>query len=160
MVAGRPRTVSYEKEEMIKLGEELLIWATEETDEFRFLFQQFYSIKKGIIRKDWKSIVQMPEFLPYYEMAQTILANKCINGYVSEGFGHRYLKYYDPNLQYHEREEKQFESDLRKKENQANQIPDDYQKSIQMLLDQLAEAQNKIQELNKALINSKTDIKS
>lgn len=116
MVAGAPRTTSLPPEEMIMLGEELLKWATEETKELRFLFQQFYSIEKGILRDEWKAYIKCPEFRPYYEKTQSILALKCIDGTVKEGFGHRYLKYYDPSLQQHEREEKQFESDLRKKE--------------------------------------------
>ncbi len=98
MVAGRPRTVSPQPEESVKLGEELVKWATEPTKEWRCLFQQWYSLKMGILRKDWKALVQRPEFMPYYEMAQAALAVKCVNGTMKDGFGQRYIRLYDRDL--------------------------------------------------------------
>lgn len=107
MVAGRPRTVSPSPEECIKLGEDLLKWATEPTKEWRCLFQQWYSLKMGIRRKDWKTLIQSPEFLPYYEMAQASLAVKCVNGTMKDGFGQRYIRLYDRDLKEEENESKE-----------------------------------------------------
>ena len=119
---GRPRTVSPSPEECIKLGEELLKWATERTGEFRFRFPQWYSIKKNIIRKDWKSLIQSPEFLPYYEKVQSIFADKCLTEYVKEGFANRYLRLYDRDLIEIENEQAKYISELKKQEqNQQNQ---------------------------------------
>ena len=142
MVAGRPRTSSFEKEEMINLGKELVQWVTEETDEFRFLFSQFYSIKMGILRKDWKAMVQAPEFLPYYEQAQAALALKCLNETVKEGFGHRYLRLYDRELVEEENEQKKFESELRKKENSTQTVPEDYKKDFHQMMQCLKDSQS------------------
>ena len=112
---GRPRTSSPSPEKCIELGEDLVKWAMEKTDEWRCLFQQWYSLKQGILRKDWKTLIQSPEFLPYYEKAQSALAIKCML-LMKEGFGHRYIRLYDRDLIEEENENKKFEADLRVKE--------------------------------------------
>ena len=111
---GRPRTVSPQPEECVELGEDLLKWATEETEEWRCQFQQWYSLKMGILRKDWKALIQVPQFLPYYEMAQSALAKKAADGTMKEGFGQRYLRLYDRNLIEEENEQAKIDADLRK----------------------------------------------
>lgn len=119
MPAGRPRTVSPSPEECELLGQELLEWATEQTGEFRFRFSQWYSQKKHILRKEWKKIIETPEFRPYYEEVQSIFATKCLNDYVKEGFAHRYLRLYDRDLVEDENDKAKHLSDLRKAENTA-----------------------------------------
>ncbi len=110
---GKPRTVSPPSNDCVELGEDLVKWATEETKEWRCLFQQWYSMKKGILRKDWKALIQVPEFLPYYEKAQSALAVKC-QILMKEGFGQRYLRLYDRNLVEEENENKKFELQIQK----------------------------------------------
>ena len=123
MVAGRPRTSSPPPEECIELGKELVQWATEETKEWRCLFQQWYSIKKGILRKDWKNIIETPEFSPYYEIAQAALSVKCVDGTMKERFGERYIRLYDRGLIEVENEQAKFDAELKKvEENRAPQI--------------------------------------
>ena len=117
MTAGRPRTISPSPEECELLGQELLQWATEQTEEFRFRFPQWYSEKKHILRKQWKKIIETPEFRPYYEKVQSIFATKCLTDYVKEGFAHRYLRLYDRELVEDENEKARYLSDLRKSEN-------------------------------------------
>jgi len=87
MAAGRPRTSTPSPEECIRLGEDLVKWATEPTpkSDWRCLFQQWYSLKMSILRKDWKTLIQCPDFLPYYEKAQAALAVKCVNGTMKDG---------------------------------------------------------------------------
>lgn len=109
---GRPRTSSPSPEECIALGKELVNWLTEPTTEPRLIFQQWYSIKKKILRKEWKTLIQSPEFLPYYEQAQSILAIKCLNGKIKEGFAHRYLRLYDRDLIECEDEHAKFKASL------------------------------------------------
>lgn len=111
---GRPRTSSPTPEECIKLGEDLVKWATEETKEWRCLFQQWYSLKQGILRNDWKALIKTDEFRPYYEKAQSALAMRAVDGTMKEGFGQRYLRLYDRELTEEENENKKFESELRK----------------------------------------------
>lgn len=114
MPGGAPRTVSPSPEECIKLGKELVEWATEETDEWRCLFQQWYSIKKGILRKDWKALVQIKEFLPYYEKAQSALAKKAVDGTMEKGFGQRYIRLYDRELIEEENAQARIDADIKR----------------------------------------------
>lgn len=123
MPAGRPRTSSPTPDECVKLGEELVEWATEETKEWRCLFQQWYSIKKGILRKDWKALVQIPQFLPYYEIAQAALAKKAIDGTMEKSFGQRYVRLYDRGLIEVENEQAIFDADLKKIEEKDKERP-------------------------------------
>ena len=58
----------------------------------------------------------MPEFLPYYEKAQSIMRQKCVNGTIEKSFGQRYLRLYDRDLRDDEDDTKRFESSLRKEE--------------------------------------------
>lgn len=114
MPAGRPRTSSPSPEECIKLGEELVKWATEPTTEWRCLFQQWYSLEKGILRKDWKNLIETPEFSPYYEKAQSALAAKAVNGTMEKSFGQRYVRLYDRGLIEVENEQAKFDAELRR----------------------------------------------
>ncbi len=141
MVAGRPRKSSPSPSDCIKLGEDLIKWLTEETKEFRFLFQQWYSLKHGILRKDWKNIIVTPEFSPYYEQAQSILSRKCLDGTVKEGFGHRYLRLYDRCLIDSENEHARFEAEIKAKE-QKN-ISDEDMKRFDQFMDYLKAVKEK-----------------
>lgn len=114
-MAGAPRTVSPSPEECIILGEDLVKWATEPTKEWRCLFQQWYSLKHSILRKEWKTLIQRAEFMPYYEKAQSSLAVKCVNGTMKEGFGQRYIRLYDRNLVEEETEKVKTEAEIRAK---------------------------------------------
>lgn len=99
MPAGRPRESIPEKEEMIKLGEDLLAWASEKKKgELRCRWCEWYSRKHFFIRKQWKRMVDTEEFRPYYEAAQTFLAEKWIDGTINQSIAHRYLRIYDPEL--------------------------------------------------------------
>ncbi len=118
--SGRKRTSTPSPEECIELGEELLKWATEPTEEFRFRFAQWYSVKKHILRKDWKNLIKSPEFSPYYEEVQSIFADRCLDGTVKEGFGQRYLRLYDRDLIEEENEQAKFDAQLKKETLQDN----------------------------------------
>ncbi len=63
---GRQRTVSFEPEEMIKLGEEMLQWVEENNP---IHLSMWYCIHKGFTYKQWDTFQQKEEFLPYYEAA-------------------------------------------------------------------------------------------
>ncbi len=99
MVAGRPRESIPEKKELIKLGEDLLAWATEKKKgELRCRWCQWYAIKHFLIRAQWKRMLDTPEFRPYYEAAQAHLAQRYVDGSVNQSIAHRYLRIYDPEL--------------------------------------------------------------
>jgi len=73
MPAGRPRTVSLEPHEMIKLGEEMIDWV-QENDPIHL--SQWYCILKGYTDKEWDTMHVAPEFFPYYEKALKLVGYK------------------------------------------------------------------------------------
>lgn len=112
---GRPRTVTPSPEECIILGKDLIKWALEEDEKDpHILFQQWYCLKHAIIRKAWKSMVQCPEFLPYYEAAQSILSKRVLNETIDKSFGHRYLRLYDRDLIEAENDQARWDAELKK----------------------------------------------
>jgi hypothetical protein len=63
---ARPRTVSLEPEEMIKLGEEMVEWVMENKP---IHLSMWYTQLKDFSDKEWNAMRQIPEFLHYYEKA-------------------------------------------------------------------------------------------
>lgn len=97
--SGAPRTVSPTPEECIKLGKELVAWAkVDDKDNPHLRFPEFYSIEKMIPKKKWMAIIQLREFLSYYETAKCYLSKRCLNGGMEKSFGHRYIRIYDSEL--------------------------------------------------------------
>lgn len=96
---GRPRECIPEKEELIELGKDLLEWASEKKKgELRCRWCEWYSRRHFFIRKQWKRMIDTEEFRPYYEAAQTFLADKWIDGTINQSIAQRYLRIYDPEL--------------------------------------------------------------
>lgn len=103
MTGGRPRTAIPEKEELIKLGEDLLNWASEKKKgELRARWCEWFACKHFFLRDQWKRMIDTPEFRPYYEAAQPYLAEKWIDGTINHSIAHRYLRIYDPELKENE----------------------------------------------------------
>lgn len=103
MAGGRPRTSIPEKEELIKLGEDLLAWASEKKKgELRCRWCEWYAKKHFFIRKQWKRMVDTEEFRPYYEAAQVYLGERWIDGTINQAIAQRYLRIYDPELKENE----------------------------------------------------------
>ena len=116
---GRKRTCSPTDEDFHKLGKELIEWAKVDDEENpRLQFPEFYSLVKHILREDWKSIIQAPVFLPYYEQAKALLSKRCVNGMMEKSFGHRFLRLYTPEIVESENAELKYKSDLAVKEAQ------------------------------------------
>ena len=131
---GAPRTVSPGKEDCIALGKELVEWAkVEDENNPHLLFGEWYSLIKGILRKEWKTLVQASDFLPYYEKAQKILSKRCIDGTMEKSFGHRYLRYYDRELTEDENELLKLKSDLIKNENEAKENATEIKEAMEEL---------------------------
>ncbi len=117
---ARPRTAVPEKEELIKLGEELLKWATEEIDPkerpYRFRFAQWYSLKKGILDKEWELMIAKDEFKGYYEAARVALSLRLTDGTIKDSLAHRFLRTYCPDVKKEEDETSRFLHSLKKDE--------------------------------------------
>lgn len=119
---GRPRYVEpVSKEECDNLGKELVKWATEPTEEKRTSLGFWYSLEKGILRRQWKALIQRPEFLPYYESAQLALARKLHNDELEKGMAQRYLRLFDRDLVEEENEQAKYDAELKRGVQDAEQ---------------------------------------
>ncbi len=115
MVSGRLRTNCPTDEELLVLGEDLMLWATEETNELRCRFANWYT-ERGFIDKEWVRMIDTPVFRRYYEMARAKLALKYLDGSVNPSIGNRLLPYYIPEVKVEERGILKYKSDLNKEE--------------------------------------------
>ncbi len=115
MPAGRPRTTTPPKKELIELGEELVKWATEETKEIRIRYCEWYNLVKGITKKEWEMMLEKPEFQCYYEKARTALAKRWIDGTVNSSIAHRFLRIYCPEVKRDEEEKLEYEAKIAQK---------------------------------------------
>lgn len=113
MSTGRPRTASFESEEMIKLGKDLVEWATEETKDIRTSFCFWYGLKHGILLKTWKLMKQREDFRPYYERARAALAKKLHTQELEKGMSHRYIRMYDQELSENEDEKVKYDAEAK-----------------------------------------------
>jgi len=158
----RPEPTTPPKDELIKLGEELVAWATEEPEkpELRCRFAQWYSLKKGILHKEWDLMLQKPEFRGYYEIAQTALGNRFVDGSVKDSIGHRFMRRYCPEVRIQEDQDhtdklerelakKLKEIEFEAKQKQINETPPladtiDMQNENMLLKARIAELESKI----------------
>lgn len=112
---GAPRTTSFSEEEMIKLGQEMLLWVTENDP---LHLSQWYTIHKGFIYKEWKTFIQRPEFIPYYERALKIVGMKYLDGEskkIKEGISQRWQRVYFGDLRDQEDSDADAEADRKAK---------------------------------------------
>lgn len=134
---GRPRTTTPEPEELIKLGEDLVQWATEETDQLRCKYAQWYCLKHGFVKKQWELMREKPEFQCYYEMAQCALGERYIDGTINPSIAHRFLRIYTPEVKEDEDTLLKYQSDLKAKEEIA--ISEADVKRHELMLEQIKE---------------------
>jgi hypothetical protein len=117
---ARPRESIPEKEELIELGKDLLEWASEtklQKNDMRMRYCDWFCIKHGFIREQWKLMLQKPEFRPYYEQAQSYLGNKWINSEIDVGLKHRFMRSYCAEVKEEENEKALFEAGLQQMNN-------------------------------------------
>ena len=123
---GAPRTTTPSPEICDELGKDLIEWASyqeQEGEKKRLLFSQWYCNKHKMIRHEWKALIKLPQFAPYYEQAKSLMALKSIDGTMEKTFGHRYLRLYDQGLKEHEDEDKKNEAEMRQQtENQLQDL--------------------------------------
>lgn len=100
MAGGRPRSEITQPENCVRLGEDLVKWATETPPkgEKRLHLNQWYSIKMGILRSQWNDLCQLPEFRAYYEKAQAAISIKYLDGTVNPSIAQRFLPVYFSEL--------------------------------------------------------------
>jgi len=113
-MAGRPRVQLPPDEKVVELGKDLVQWAAEETDDKRTAFSFWYALKHNLIREEWKALLKLDLFRPYYEKARASLAKKLHNDELEKGLTHRYLRLYDREIADEEDEKARFDADLKK----------------------------------------------
>lgn len=111
---GRPRYTSPSPEEVIKLGEDLVQWATEPTSEKRTAWSFWYCLKHGMIQTQFKALKNLEEFKPYYEIARSAMAQKIHNEELEKGMAHRYVRMYDRELAEEEDQTKRDDADIKR----------------------------------------------
>lgn len=152
---ARPRKVAPQPDEAEALGQDLLLWATEKTEEKRCTWSVWYALRHGMVEAHWKALKQLKEFLPYYEMARAALAQKMHSEVLKEGIAQRYLRMYDRHLCAQEDKDIEKKVDAieraKKKHSNSDQIPPKDQKieSEYNLILENAKLQNQIKELKK-----------
>jgi hypothetical protein len=116
MPGGKPRTRTRSKEEVIKLGEDLVRWATEETDEFRSRFCEWYTLEHDIIRDEWEAMLKLKEFRVYYEKARAALGKRYIDGTINPSIAHRLMWHYVPESREQEKEKMAYQAEITRKQ--------------------------------------------
>ena len=135
---GRPRTVSFEPEEMIELGQRMLDWVYENDP---LHISQWYSGHMCISYKDFETMQKRPEFIGYYEQAMLFIGLKYLdkNSCIREGVSQRWQRVYFKDLRQEEDETKRYESSL--KADESNKVSDDVVKGFTAVMNQLKKDQ-------------------
>lgn len=110
------RTVSFDEDEMIALGKEMVQYVTENHKTILHL-SEWYTILKGFTYNQWKTFIQKKEFLPYYEQALKIVGLKYLdkNSNVRDGISQRWQRVYFGDLK--ESEDEDADADAARKAN-------------------------------------------
>jgi len=111
---GRPRTTSPPKEDLIKLGQEMVDWV-ERNDPIHL--SQWYTLEKLLTYRQWKAIIQHEEFLPYYEKALKIIGIKYIDGTIHPSIAQRWQRIYFSDLKEEEDESLKFREEVKANSN-------------------------------------------
>ena len=89
--SGRPRTTSFEPDQMIALGEEMVKWVEENQP---LHLSEWYTCKKMFTYEQWKKFIEKQEFRPYYQHSLRIVGKKYLDGTVNSSIAHRFLRIY------------------------------------------------------------------
>lgn len=168
MPGGRPRTVCPPPEEMHALGEEMLAYVSDKSNNVLHL-SQWWSGEKFITSKVWECMEQAPEFVPYYEKALKIIGIQYLdkNSNVRDGISHRWQRVYFKDLKREEDQDKEddnkrkkdlieFEAKLKENGLEANA---ETLSALAMMMSQLSVLQGK-NVLNNDSTSNSTDNKS
>lgn len=135
---GRPRTVSPPPEDMIKLGEEMIEWVIVNDP---IHLSKWYCIEKGFTDRQWDAMVQMPEFLPYYEAAMKMVGYKYIerDNELEPSLKHRWLRVYFKDLKRQEDADK--DADAARSKDNTSTVDPNTEILVNALLKQISELQ-------------------
>lgn len=150
MTVGRPRTTSFEPNEMEELGKEMVEWVKTHPDTLHL--SEWYTIEKMYTYNQWKSFYQLPEFLPYYEKALKLVGRKYLDkeSKVREGASQRWQRVYFKDLREEEDETAAYNASLKVKEehpDSPNQSIIDSDHKIMILEAKLEAAEEKLRSM-------------
>lgn len=150
MPAGRPRTISLSREEMIALGKEMIDFVIRNEPVH---LSEFYCINKGFTDKEWDTMHVAPEFFPYYEKALKLVGLKYLkkDSEVEPSLKHRWQRIYFKDLKQLEDDDKVFEANLKTKQEQepSNSETIDHENEKMLLRAQIAQLQEKLDNQSK-----------
>lgn len=152
---ARPRTVSLSPEEMIELGQEMVDFVIADVNNILHL-SEWYTIEKGFTYKEWETLKERIEFVPYYEKAMRLIGKKYLDktSSVREGISQRWQRIYFKDLKREEDETAKYNAELSK--NDQVQYSEKDSKKLDDLLGAFKESQSR----KKPLKSNKSDIKS
>jgi hypothetical protein len=113
MAGGRPREVTPPKDELIALGKEMVKWVKQNNP---CHISAWYIGVKHILRSDWRKYIEKEEFRTYYEQALQIIGEQYVvkESQIEPSIKHRWLRLYFGDLREQENEDKKFEAELGK----------------------------------------------
>jgi hypothetical protein len=117
---GAPRTTCPGDDELKALGEDLVAWAGEETDELRISYDQWYAVLHGIREQDWELMLLKPAFSGYHKTARALLSMRYKNGRVNPSIAQRFLRLYCPELRKEENETLAYKAELARQKEQED----------------------------------------
>lgn len=135
---GAPRTTSPSDEELEILGQEMIDWVKANEP---IHLSQWYSMIKKMTYEQWKAIIQIKVFLPYYQEALQRVGMKYLDGTINPSIAQRWQRVYFKDLKEEENEKLELEIKLKAQESKP---PHD--QTIDVLLDtikSLKDAQSK-----------------
>lgn len=143
MPAGRPRTTSYHPDIMIELGKEMIEWLNNHPDTLHL--SEWYSIEKMFIYEEWKTFIQRPEFIPYYEQALKLIGKKYLqkDSGVEPNIKNRWQRVYFNDIREREDQDKKDEIEIAKKATQN--FSDEEVNQMEKLLEQMKKARKKLE---------------
>lgn len=127
--SGAPRTVSYSKEEMVSLGEEMIEWVKLHKP---IHLSMWYTQHKDFTDKQWDAFIKIPEFIHYYAKALKLVGYAYIDkdSQVDVRLKDRWQRVYFKDLKYQEDQDAD-EASARKKEEVSSIPPNDKLKDLE-----------------------------
>jgi hypothetical protein len=144
---GRPRTVSPEPLELIKLGEEMVAWVRANNP---IHLKCWYSLEKRFTYKQWETMTQREEFVPYYEEALNLVSINYVNGTINPSIAQRFLRMYFKDLKLIENQDLDEASQRKAKEAQVVTSTEDNRR-VDQLISVLDQARAKASKLSEQL---------
>lgn len=149
---GRPRTVTPQPEEMIKLGEEMVAWVKINKPVH---LNQWWLIEKDITKRVWEGMRDAPEFRHYYEKALSIIGNNYIekDSNVDPRVKDRFLRLYHKDLT--SQEDADMDAEALRKKSIAESVDSAKLEQFALWMQQFNQVQN--QSVSNDLNNNSTE---